>query len=102
MEQEPPKDVDLMHKRLVYSILQYLSGLTAQSGAAGVVPAGLDTEGLEVAMQCISSSFGVDVTNPEHQSQYGVPFQLPDIYNFGLLHLAQAQQVLGSFSQFAF
>lgn len=86
---DAPKDLELMHKRVVFSILQYLNGLT-QGGAA--VPAGLDKEGLEVAVQCIASAFGVDPANSEHQSQFAVPFQLTDIYNYGLLHLAQQQQ----------
>jgi hypothetical protein len=82
---DAPKDLDLMHKRVAFSIIQYLNGLTQ----AVAVPAGLDKEGLEVAAQCIASAFGVDASNAEHQSQYAVPFQLTDIYNYGLLHLAQ-------------
>lgn len=85
---DAPKDLELMHKRVVFSILQYLNGL-AQGGAA--VPAGLDKEGLEVAVQCIASAFGVDPANSEHQTQFAVPFQLTDIYNYGLLHLAQVR-----------
>jgi hypothetical protein len=87
---DAPKDLELMHKRVVFSILQYLNGLT-QGGAA--VPAGLDKEGLEVAVQCIASAFGVDPANSEHQSQFAVPFQLTDIYNYGLLHLAQVRML---------
>lgn len=85
-----------MHKRLVFSIVQYLNGLIHNSET---VPAGLDKEGLEVAVQCISSAFGLDPANVE---QYGVPFPLPDIYNFGLIHLAQAQQVIYLFHTFLF
>jgi len=84
------KDLDLMHKRLAFSIVHYLSGL-AQSREN--VPEGFDAEGLEVAVQCIASAFGLDTTSPEQQAQFGVPFDLPDIYNFGLIHLAQTQQV---------
>jgi hypothetical protein len=87
---DAPKDLDLMHKRVVLSVIQYLNGLAQSADAA---PTGLDREGLEVAVQCISSAFGVDATNAEHQAQFGVPFLLTDIYNYGLLHLAQSQQV---------
>lgn len=46
-----------------------------------------------MAVQCIASAFGLDTTSPEQQAQFGVPFDLPDIYNFGLIHLAQTQQI---------
>ncbi len=83
---ESPQAQDLLHKRLIFSILQHLNTFVANGPSSGV-----DVEGLEVAIQCVGSSFGVDINNADHQAQYGIPVSLPQIFVAGLEHVAQAQ-----------
>ncbi len=83
---ESPQAQDLLHKRLIFSILQHLNTFVANGPSSSI-----DVEGLEVAIQCVGSSFGVDINNADHQAQYGIPVSLPQIFVAGLEHVARAQ-----------
>jgi len=64
-------------KALVYSILEFLQ----KSCEDGTISAD-DSEGIEVAMQCIGEAFGVDVSNEEQQKAYSTkPTTLLNIFD---------------------
>lgn len=64
-------------KALVYSILEFLQ----KSCEDGTISAD-DSEGIEVAMQCIGEAFGVDISNEEQQKAYSTkPATLLSIFD---------------------
>ncbi|ORX44958.1 hypothetical protein DM01DRAFT_1177964 [Hesseltinella vesiculosa] len=64
-------------KALVYSILEFLQ----KSCTDGTISAD-DSEGIEVAIQCIGESFGVDVNDPAQQELYNTkPANLLSIFD---------------------
>eukprot|EP01101_Sappina_pedata_P008279 TRINITY_DN4548_c0_g1_i1.p1 TRINITY_DN4548_c0_g1~~TRINITY_DN4548_c0_g1_i1.p1 ORF type:complete len:362 (-),score=162.85 TRINITY_DN4548_c0_g1_i1:143-1228(-) len=64
-------------KKLVFSILEYLQSLANKEGH--------DSESLEVASQCISSEFGLDVNSTDDKSKYSVaPLTLLEIFTQSL------------------
>ncbi|PKC17986.1 hypothetical protein RhiirA5_265234, partial [Rhizophagus irregularis] len=62
-------------KRLVFSILQFLQ----QSIKDGTIKEE-DTEGVEVAVQCIGEAFGVNVEDPEQKAAYSTKAPLLTIF----------------------
>lgn len=53
------------------------------------------SESLEVAIQCISDSFGVSLTNDEHKTQYSIhPLTLPAAFGLGLARKEQIEAAL--------
>lgn len=52
-------------------------------------------ESLEVAIQCISDSFAVSLTNDEHKTQYSIqPLNLPGVFGLGLARKEQIESAL--------
>jgi hypothetical protein len=53
------------------------------------------SESLEVAIQCISDSFGVSLSNDEHKTQYSIqPLTLPAAFGLGLARKEQIEAAL--------
>ncbi|RXK37079.1 cytoplasmic protein [Tremella mesenterica] len=70
---------DVKKKQLVFNFIEFLRA----SAADGTVKED-DKESLEVAVQCIAESFGVDPDSPEQQAQYSIQptslLSLLDVY----------------------
>eukprot|EP01102_Stenamoeba_stenopodia_P014599 TRINITY_DN4871_c0_g1_i1.p1 TRINITY_DN4871_c0_g1~~TRINITY_DN4871_c0_g1_i1.p1 ORF type:complete len:457 (+),score=123.42 TRINITY_DN4871_c0_g1_i1:36-1373(+) len=84
------------YKQLVFSILEFLQDVS--NGPLKIE--GLDTESLEVATQCLSSTFDVDLNNEDHKKYSIRPLTLPGVFALGLagkeqLSNALAQQLSG-------
>lgn len=74
-------------QKLLFNILEYLQDLkTANSDIA---------ESLEVAIQCISDSFGFDTTNNTHKQLYSIkPLSLLSVFGLGLARKEQIESVI--------
>jgi small glutamine-rich tetratricopeptide repeat-containing protein alpha len=82
-------DPQVLQKKLAFSILEFLQD--ARSSAGTDV-----SESLEVAIQCISDSFGVSLSSDEHKSQYSQPLTLPAAFGLGLARKEQIEAALAS------
>lgn len=69
----------LMNKKLAFSIIQYLSDISAKA------PEGVDVESLEVATQCLGQAFGLDITDEEQKKQHSIGTSLDQIFKYGLV-----------------
>ena len=67
------------HKRnqIIFSIQKYLADL--QQNPTGTI----DTDSLEVVVQCLKASFSVDISEAEHQNLYSIPKSLTQIFEDG-------------------
>jgi len=84
------QDVQTQQKKLAFSILDFLQD--ARSAASADV-----SESLEVAIQCISDSFGVSLTSDEHKKQYSIqPLTLLAAFGLGLARKEQIEAALAS------
>ena len=69
------------HKQLLFNIAEYLQELKAVPGLVEEEAA----ESLDVATQCITSVFGLDITDVDEQKRYSFkPKPLPSIVGLGL------------------
>jgi hypothetical protein len=73
---QPVKDVE---KKLLFSVLQYLTDLSASN------PEGVDVESLDVAIQCLGTAFSLDVTDEEQIKSLGLATSLKEIFKYGLV-----------------
>lgn len=79
-----------LEKRLVFNIIQYLRSFIAGGSDSGL---NVDTEGLEVAVQCISAAFNLDPHNAEQISHYSIePLSLPHVFGLGLAGKQQLEE----------
>jgi hypothetical protein len=84
-------DETVLHRRLVFSFLEYLQSCSTLSW--------VETESLEVAVQCLGGSFGIDLNDPEHQKLYSIkPKTLLEIFESGLKPETKPKVVLRPFS----
>lgn len=69
-------------KTIIFSILEYLNELSKEQAAGKLSEfADLDAESLSVAIDCLSSTFGIDTSNAEHKQQYAQEPKLRAIFN---------------------
>ena len=79
-----------LEKRLVFNIIQYLKSFTIGGSESDLH---VDTEGLEVAVQCISAAFSLDPNSQELAAQYSIePLSLPHIFGLGLAGKQQLEE----------
>jgi len=71
---------------LRYSILKYIAA------AAETCTDEDQRESLQVASQCLAEGFGLDVDDEEQQRTYAVPLPLPQLFQVGLVAVAQNQR----------
>ena len=69
---------DGTNNKLVFSILNYLTKVSQDK------PAGVDTESLEVAIQCIQQAFNVSLEDADQKEQNSVPISLEKIFAIGV------------------
>jgi len=74
-----PTADSLIEKKLVFSILQYLTEVNSKA------PEGVDVESLEVAIQCLSQAFSLDVNDEEHKKQHAIGSPLDQVFRYGLV-----------------
>eukprot|EP00026_Physarum_polycephalum_P010426 Phypoly_transcript_10590.p1 GENE.Phypoly_transcript_10590~~Phypoly_transcript_10590.p1 ORF type:complete len:421 (+),score=97.55 Phypoly_transcript_10590:24-1286(+) len=80
----------VQQKKLAFSILEFLQD--SRSTASADV-----SESLEVAIQCISDSFGVSLSNETDKAQYSIqPLTLPAAFGLGLARKEQIEAALAS------
>jgi len=69
----------MFEKKLVFSILQYLSDRSAQA------PEGIDVESLEVAIQCLGQAYSLDTSDEEQKKEHSIGTPLDQIFKYGLV-----------------
>lgn len=64
--------------RALYQALSYINGLSTREE--------IDSENIEVGLQCLTEALKLDLHNPEHQRQYGLPGapSFPEIFHAGV------------------
>jgi len=83
-------DAQAQQKKLAFSILEFLQDARSSAGADV-------SESLEVAIQCISDSFGVSLSNDSDKTQYSIqPLTLPAAFGLGLARKEQIEAALAS------
>jgi len=70
--------MDKVQKKLVFSVLQYLNGISESA------PEGVDVESLEVAVQCLGQAFSIDVTDEEQKKDLEISASLDQLFKYGL------------------
>jgi len=90
--QAPPVDDETFAKRsLVFSFLEFLSQQSSSEGSLVV-----DSEGLEVAQQCLGEAFGLDINNQEQKQQYSIePLSLLQVFSSALAEKQNKVNVSG-------
>jgi len=68
-----------IEKKLVFSILQYLSSVSESKRDD------IDTESLEVAIQCLSTAFALDVNDEGQKEELSTETSLKEIFKYGLV-----------------
>jgi small glutamine-rich tetratricopeptide repeat-containing protein alpha len=71
---------DSPKQQVVFAFLEYLQDLLKDNKIEED-----NVEGVEVALQCLSATFGVDINNEEMKKKYSIkPHSLPTVLGLGL------------------
>jgi len=81
MEQSGDTPQTLLHKRLAFAILEYFSEIVQNKEP---IP-GVETDSIEVALQCVATAFGLDLRDEAQKQQFSIqPLSLPQVFGLGL------------------